>query len=324
MNRVMNALASLKFGIILLVIIALAGVFSTLIPQGEPVIYYQAVYGHALGSLFYYSALTEVLTSPWFFVSVLLLLVNLSLCTGKRFFKNLSVSWSAYGSTILHLGLISIIVGGLMSSYLGRSDYLEIPVQGTVVTVINGQPFQLKVEDFNIDYYQGEQQLGPPKQYRTQLTVLENAQPVNSQEIYVNKPLQHQGVKIYQSSYGWMVEGQLNKHDAQPRSFSVVAGQPMEVDGEYKLAVIPVSEGGGGDFLYKLIHGGQTLITGRAVINEPVSLPVGTVEFTGLKRYTGLEIRHDPGVPVVWVGFTLLTVGLAIRLFCHRPRGGTK
>ena len=49
LHQALGVLASLKFGIGLLVIIALAGVFSTLIPQGEPAMYYQVVYGHALG-----------------------------------------------------------------------------------------------------------------------------------------------------------------------------------------------------------------------------------------------------------------------------------
>jgi len=139
MNRVINILASLKFGIVLLMIIALAGVLSTLVHQGEPAIYYQAVYGHAVGSLFYYSGLTGVLDSPWFLASTLLLLVNLSLCTGKRFLKNLFGNWLACGSAILHLGLISIIVGGLMSSYLGNRDHLEIPVQSSATTrVVSG------------------------------------------------------------------------------------------------------------------------------------------------------------------------------------------
>lgn len=323
MHRIMAILASLKFGICLLIIIALGGVLSTLIPQGEPAIYYQALYGHALGSLLYYTGLTKILTSPWFLLSTILLLANLSLCTGQRLLKLKSGNGSVYGSTIIHLGLVVIIVGGLISGYFGRSDYMEIPVQQTATMTVGGQPFQLKVEDFNIDYYQGEQ--SQPKQYRTKLTVLENDQPVNTEEIYVNKPLRHRDVKVYQSSYGWIVEGQLNiNDDDQPRSFSVAAGQLLAVDEEYRLVVIPAAETTEGGLLYRLFHRDQPLLTGRASIDEQQSLPVGTIKFTGIKPYTGLELRHDPGVPVVWSGFILLTVGLAIRLFCHRPKGDVK
>jgi cytochrome c biogenesis protein len=37
------------------------------------------------------------------------------------------------------------------------------------------------------------------------------------------------------------------------------------------------------------------------------------------KDYTVLEVVHDPGVPVVWVGCSLLVIGMVVTFTLRRP-----
>lgn len=74
------------------------------------------------------------------------------------------------------------------------------------------------------------------------------------------------------------------------------------------------------------LTGLNTMAQGNGIVldasNTKATMPDGhgTVEFLGVKRYAGLEIRSDPGRPLALVSFILLFVGLIISLFVARRR----
>ncbi|GAB4260875.1 cytochrome c biogenesis protein ResB [Thermincola ferriacetica] len=51
-----------------------------------------------------------------------------------------------------------------------------------------------------------------------------------------------------------------------------------------------------------------------AKLNTPVEVAGGTLEFTkyAVREYTGLQVKKDPGVPVVWLGCGLLVFGVTL------------
>jgi cytochrome c biogenesis protein len=57
--------------------------------------------------------------------------------------------------------------------------------------------FELRVNDFSLTYYDN----GAPKEYRSDLTVIDNGQEVLNKSIVVNDPLSYKGFTFYQSSY---------------------------------------------------------------------------------------------------------------------------
>jgi len=321
---VLSALASLRFGLILLLIIVVAGVCATLIPQGEPLNFYRENYGPGLGGILHFTQLTKVFGSSWFAITALLLLVNLAACTYSRLSPG--GNWRKYGSTLLHLGLMIIIIGSLVSSFLGRSDYFQAPVQSVLAMTDKGYPFDLRVDNFEIDYYEPkgesqEQQHGQnkqPKQYRTELTVMENNKPVNTREIKVNQPLSFRGTKIYQSSYGWLVEGVLEDNGRQTK-FNAPAGRPVALNDSYIMEALPSVDG---QVLYRLSDAGQPILVGKAGMKETIDLPCGKVQFTSLRQYTGLQVKQDPGLPLVWSGFALLTAGVILKLYGPKVKEG--
>ncbi|MCE5237232.1 cytochrome c biogenesis protein ResB [bacterium] len=51
---------------------------------------------------------------------------------------------------------------------------------------------------------------------------------------------------------------------------------------------------------------------GWVLEGETLPLPGGQVRFTGVTMATGLGVRKDPGLPLVWAGFTIGMVGLVM------------
>ena len=63
-------------------------------------------------------------------------------------------------------------------------------------------PFQIRCDDFEASFYD----TGAPKEYRSDLTIIDKGQEVLKQSIRVNDPLSYQGVTFYQASYGAMLK----------------------------------------------------------------------------------------------------------------------
>ncbi len=319
----LDMLSSMQLGLSLLIIIVIAAVFSTIIPQQQPLIFYQAEYGHVLGTVMFYGGFTAVYKSSWFLAAVFILLANLCACTYQRYRRyTKQINLRQYSSALLHLGLIVLIIGGLISAFWSKSSYFEVPVNGIIKMTDHGYPFDLRVDNFKIDYYSSKDTASvepkQPKQYRSQLTVLSDGKELYSKEIKVNHPLNFKGTKVYQANYGLLIQGQLT-NEGKTREFKVTAGEITTLGGNYLIKAVPAS----GDYnapeengvLYGLYQQNKPFL-GRANLNEKIDLPCGTIQFTAVKPFTGLEVKRDPGVPVVWTGFFLVTVGLTIRLYC--------
>ena len=83
MKRVWNFLRSMRFGILLLVLIAACSVAGTVIPQGREIAWYAQTYPSFHGTILLLK-LHRVFES-WYFITLLVLLcLNLSLCSLLR------------------------------------------------------------------------------------------------------------------------------------------------------------------------------------------------------------------------------------------------
>ena len=83
MKKVFNYLRSMRFGILLLVLIALCSVAGTVIPQGREIAWYAQTYRSFHGYILLLR-LNRVFES-WYFIALLVLLcLNLSLCSILR------------------------------------------------------------------------------------------------------------------------------------------------------------------------------------------------------------------------------------------------
>lgn len=235
------------------------------------------------------------------------------------------------GPIIVHASMLLILAGAIWGSLTGFFAQ-EMVTGGETFMVQNifeagplagpqiPKDWAVKVNRFWIDYTPS----GAIDQFYSDLSVLNNeGQEVDRQTIHVNKPLRYGGVTFYQADWGLgAVQVTLNNSPVLQLPM-----QPLETGGRGKLwgTFVPtrpdMSEGV--SLIAKdlqgtvLIYGndGQllnTLRTGMAAEVNGVRLTV--VDLIGS---TGLQIKADPGVPLVYLGFGLLMISALMSYVSH-------
>jgi len=102
-----------------------------------------------------------------------------------------------FGSDIVHLGLLIIIVGGIVTAVggfrtnlaLGEGEVVEVPKAG----------FGVRLDRFETETYAD----GNIKDWKSTVTVIENGGEARTQIVEVNHPLVYGGFSFYQSAYGY-------------------------------------------------------------------------------------------------------------------------
>ena len=258
-----------------------------------------------------------------------------------------------FGSDIVHLGIIVILLGGIIGSVTGFREYKPIPVGETVK--IDSVDFDLEVRAnrFWMDNYES----GEVKQYYSDLTLLENGGEVLKNGIlYVNKPLIYKGIWFYQTSYGeaWdrVDDVTLSLYD---RKEEKAVGTPFKVKWQ-ATADIPGLKGYSlkpvafvADFAIdtanknwyarsikhdnpaiqvELYKKGEFISWEWIFLNFPNIFQIfGEGSNSNLilttytaTPYTALNIVRDKGVNIVWAGSIFMMIGLFLSFFVHHRR----
>lgn len=254
-------------------------------------------------------------------------------------------AWCRLGVYVVHLSILVIFVGAIIGSLYGYKGYVNI-VEGSSVNAFqrqNGQQmplgFEVLCEKFSVDKYAN----GAPKEFRSILTVLENGKPVpgySQVKVIVNDPLTYKGITFYQSSYGPADEGSEHYFTVTSR-----AGGVAERIAAREGAGVTLKDG----TTFKLLEATQEVREFAPGFSGPAArievTPKGAApqvfisfrdfpemnaqrgdalifryEGTNAKMYTGLQVAKDPGVWVVWLGCTLMLIGLFIAFFMSHKR----
>ena len=254
-------------------------------------------------------------------------------------------AWCRLGVYVVHLSILVIFIGAIIGSLFGYKGFVSI-VEGTSVTAFekqNGQQmplgFELLCEKFNVDFYAN----GAPKEFRSLLTVLENGKPVpgySQVKVIVNEPMTYKGITFYQSSYGQASEGGEHYITVTPRNggvaekFTVREGVAVTLkDGTaFKLLEATqevrqfVSGFSGPAARIEVTRKGvapQTFITFKnfpEVNAQRGDALIFGYDGTNARMYTGLQVAKDPGVWVVWLGCTLMVIGIGVAFFMSHKR----
>jgi cytochrome c biogenesis protein len=115
--------------------------------------------------------------------------------------------WNKWGYILVHSAILVILVGGWMGSEYGFRGNMAVPegqseseisfLQGTETGHLK-MPFEVRCNSFSIDFFP----TGAPKEFRSNLTIIDNGKEVLTSDIIVNEPLYYKGVRIYQASFG--------------------------------------------------------------------------------------------------------------------------
>ena len=208
--------------------------------------------------------------------------------------------------------------------------------------------FGIRCDMFNVDFY-GRSDM--PKAYRSWLSVIRDGKEVMKKTIEVNEPLQYEGITFYQSSYGLVPGGAENgifrlkatSKDGRAEELNARSGNLFTLPGTTLTAKIEdFSPALGFDqatnkpFTYakqmnnpavfiNFFENGNRKFGGWILKRYPEtwSLPDGyTLEFLGLwgSQYTGLQVRKDPGVWIVYLGCIAMAIGLFAAFFMSHRR----
>ncbi len=244
---------------------------------------------------------------------------------------------SRFGVYVTHLSIVIIFLGAIIGNVLGFKGFANI-VEGESVRTIPTRGgtnhvdlgFEVRCNKFWVDFYPS----GQPKEYASDLSVIENGREVLRKKIVVNDPLQYKGIWFYQSSYG--PAGAANATVAvngpdggRVGTVSLVPGRKTDIPEYGKISAV--------DYQENLQGLGPALL----VVLEKPGKPEAEfwllkafpdfdrqrgdsryLSFAGIDQifYTGLQVANDPGVNIVWVGCTLMVVGIIIAFFLSHQR----
>ncbi|MDX8408454.1 MAG: cytochrome c biogenesis protein ResB [Mariprofundales bacterium] len=111
------------------------------------------------------------------------------------------------GYIFIHSAILVILIGGWLSVHYGFRGNMSVPeggqekeisfVQGTGVGHLT-MPFLVQCNKFIINFFPN----GMPKEFRSNLTIIDGGKPVLTRDIIVNDPLYYKGIRIFQASFG--------------------------------------------------------------------------------------------------------------------------
>jgi cytochrome c biogenesis protein len=246
--------------------------------------------------------------------------------------------FSRLGVYITHLSILLILLGGMAGAIFGFRSMVNIPEGSSVDSVPINQTrpphmmgFAIRCDKFALSYYPN----GMVKEYRSDVTILENGKEVKKDYLIVNRPLTYKNLTFYQSSYGAaerraMVRVRVIAGNDAGKQYEMQLTEnpspiPNSQDSVQIASHMPNLQDHGPALLLHMEEGGRcgevpALKNYPFARTNPNSKYVFAYSDYSEKLYTGLQVTKDPGVWVVWTGCLLMMVGLYFCLFVRQRR----
>ncbi len=235
------------------------------------------------------------------------------------------------GPIIVHLGILIVLAGAIWGA-LGGFFAQEMAASGStfqIQNIIDSGPlaesqlpddWSVQVNRFWIDYTPD----GNIDQFYSDLSIVDAAGAERDrQTIHVNKPLRYDGVTLYQTNWG--IAGVRVKLNNSPVFRLPMAELGSELPGRFWGTWVPTKPdlSQGVSLLARDLQGTLLVYDGAGeligAVREGGSIDIDGIDLQvqELIGATGLQIKADPGVPIVYTGFALLMLGVAMSYASH-------
>ena len=248
--------------------------------------------------------------------------------------------WARLGPYVIHSSLLLIIAGAGIGQIAGLRGNMNI-LEGATDDVVRldrapeGKdlvrlPFAVRCDRFHVEFYPGTQR---PKEFASDLTIVDGGREVLKKTIRVNGPLAYGGFHFFQANYG-PGGGKTELRATDPatgttKTFWAPDDEPAPVPGTSDaVRVVDFAEdhmNAGPAVRVEIAHPDGSKEAAWLFQRSPDfdATRKGAYVLAVLDRkavqYTGLSVQQDPGVPVVWAGCAVLFAGLGLTFgFSHR------
>jgi cytochrome c biogenesis protein len=235
------------------------------------------------------------------------------------------------GPIFVHASMLMILGGAILGSMTGFMAQELIPSGETfqIKNIIDIGPWSesqipkdwsVKVNRFWINYTAD----GNIDQFYSDLSVLDKeGKEVDRKQIHVNEPLKYKGVTLYQSS--WSIAALRIKINRSPILQLPMAELNTNGKGKIWGTWIPtktdLSEGV--SVLAKDLQGTVLVYDTKGqlqtTLREGMSTEINgvTLKLEEVVGSTGLQIKADPGIPLVYTGFGLMMISVLMSYVSH-------
>ena len=390
--------SSMRLTVFLFLTLALSSIIGTLLPQGTALEELERHYGPAVSRWIEAIGLNDLYHTGWFRTILLLLCINLIICTIQRLPKTLKLiqhreeqisperlekfschtrlttpqplattqaqlqeviadefaplqplagteafravaergRWSRLMVYIIHLSVLVILVGAILGSIFGFKGFMNLAEGESSDEVMLDRgakaillPFQIRCDDFAVSFYD----TGAPEEYRSDLTIIDNGQEVLKQAIRVNDPLTYRGVTFYQASYGSILkQAEIELQDRDSGATQKLTLPYREVvpipGGQDEVQVMQYQEnlGNFGQAVAIVLFKEGQEPTGSWILADMPDFHGNRLQNYRIKvlqvekaQYTGLQVKQDPGIWFVYLGFTVMLLGIGMTFYTsHR------
>lgn len=241
--------------------------------------------------------------------------------------------WGPWGTVAAHASFVIIIAAFVVSATFSLDESMDIAI-GDRMPLGHGTSLEIEAASFSDTY----DEVGRPLDYVSDLIAYQDGQEVARQEVRVNDPMEVDGVRFHQASFGiaasmlvadeagTVFQGAVPlKFQDDERRFSI--GKLVMAERNLELIVVTPASGrvdpaipAGSAMLelYDIVTDEQLGVT-LVDQGEAVSIAGTTLTFERERQYTGILVRKDPGAPLMWIGSILLIGGMTVT-FGFRPR----
>lgn len=226
------------------------------------------------------------------------------------------------GPILVHLSIISILIGSVIGSFSGfilqelvpkgELFHLQNVISSGPLSYIR-QDFEGYIQDFNIAY----NDQGAVDQFYSQINILDNDLRVQKEKtIFVNEPLRYSGITFYQTD--WSIAAlQLTLNRGEVISVSL---KEINTEGGSRFWIGTLSSTTGNKILLVLqdltgkylLYNSEKKLLGQSEIGHKIFFDGNEIRMNKILPCTGLQIKSDPGIPLVYSGFFFLIFSVLI------------